>query len=346
MQNKAIPQISIIVPIYNSGKFLRDCIDNVLRQSFNNWELLLINDGSTDSSGLICEEYAVKDKRIRIIRKTNTGVSDTRNKGLDVAYGKYIIFLDADDYWCDNDALRKLVETAEKYNLDIVRGEYKNVDIHGKDMQESPYVQDRAPYILKQLGSFVFLSNIVVGEYFLVLCLIRRSAISNLRFNTQRVFLEDAEFFLKMLQQPLKCIYIRICFYAYRKHDKSITEKVHPQKFFDALDYTRQCFNLARQECNTPEFTLFLINEGINNYLFDIKAVSETNRTNKGYNEVIHKYDLYNRRAEVISHAHKYSIPAKLFFCFLPLKVLIYYYRILFDLKRQLRHIYHKILRK
>lgn len=341
-----MPKISVIVPVYNAERYLRQCIESVLKQTFRNFELLLIDDGSKDNSGTICNEYAQKDKRIVIIHKQNSGVSDSRNKALDIARGEYVITLDSDDYWIKDTTLEDLLHMAESQQLDIVRGEYKNVDAFGKTIQDSPYAQMRAPYISKTLDSFSFLSLIVKGEYFLVLCLIRRSTIASLRFNTQRVFLEDAEFYLRMLQQPLKCTYIPICFYAYRKHNNSVTEKVHPQKFFDALDYTRLCFNLAKQESSTPEYRLFLIHEGIKNYLFDIKVVSETDKTNKEYTEVIQKYDLYTRRLEVIKSAQKYSIPTKLCACFLPLKILIYYYRILFDVKRQLRHIYHKILRK
>lgn len=341
-----MPKISVIVPVYNTERYLRQCIESVLMQTFRNFELLLIDDGSKDNSGTICNEYAKNDKRIVVIHKQNSGVSDSRNKALDIAKGEYIITLDSDDYWIKDTTLEDLLHIAESQQLDIVRGEYKNVDAFGKTIQDSPYAQKRTPYISKIVDSFSFLSQIVIGEYFLVLCLIRRSTIASLRFNTQRVFLEDAEFYLRMLQQPLKCTYIPICFYAYRKHNNSVTEKVHPQKFFDALDYTRLCFNLAKQGSNTPKLRLFLINEGISNYLFDIKVVSKTDRTNKEYDEVIQKYDLYARRLEVIKNAQKYSIPAKLYACFLPLKILIYYYRILFDVKRQLRYIYHKILRK
>lgn len=90
--------ISVIVPVYNTEKTLNRCIDSILNQTFCDWELLLVDDGSTDQSGELCDEYAAKDKRIRVFHKTNGGVSSARNMGLQYAKGEWISFVDADDY--------------------------------------------------------------------------------------------------------------------------------------------------------------------------------------------------------------------------------------------------------
>lgn len=90
-------KISIIVPVYNSSKYLRSCIDSILKQSLSDWELILVNDGSTDDSGEICDEYAVKYPAIRVIHKENAGVSEARNTGLVAATGEYVGFVDSDD---------------------------------------------------------------------------------------------------------------------------------------------------------------------------------------------------------------------------------------------------------
>lgn len=92
------PEISIIVPIYNVEKYLPKCIESILSQTFTNFELILVNDGSKDRSGIICDEYASKDNRIKVIHKENGGVSSARNSGVDLASGKYIGFVDPDDY--------------------------------------------------------------------------------------------------------------------------------------------------------------------------------------------------------------------------------------------------------
>ena len=90
------PMVSIIVPIYNAEQYLRRCVDSILNQEYTDYELLLVNDGSTDASGDICEEYGDQDPRVIVIQKENTGVSDSRNRALDRARGKYLQFLDSD----------------------------------------------------------------------------------------------------------------------------------------------------------------------------------------------------------------------------------------------------------
>lgn len=95
-------QISIIVPVFNAEKYLHDCIDSILTQPFVNFELILINDGSTDKSGKICDEYAIKDSRVKVFHKGNGGVSSARNLGLDNAKGEWVTFVDSDDRLAEN----------------------------------------------------------------------------------------------------------------------------------------------------------------------------------------------------------------------------------------------------
>ena len=104
--------ISIIVPVYNVEPFISECINSILIQSYKNFELILVNDGSTDNSPTICEQYASKDKRIKVIHKANGGLSDARNWGLKFSSGEYVVFLDSDDYWNDCDALFSLYSIA------------------------------------------------------------------------------------------------------------------------------------------------------------------------------------------------------------------------------------------
>lgn len=92
------PLISIIIPVYNSDKTINRCVDSILSQTFNNWELLLIDDGSTDRSGELCDEYSAKDQRIKVFHKKNGGVSSARNLGLNNVKGEWITFCDSDDF--------------------------------------------------------------------------------------------------------------------------------------------------------------------------------------------------------------------------------------------------------
>lgn len=111
---------SVIVPVYNVEEYLNQCIDSILEQSFSNFELILVNDGSTDNSLSICSEYKNRDERVVLINKKNEGLSASRNRGLLEAKGDYIIFVDSDDFWVGQNALQEITDLIYKTNVDII----------------------------------------------------------------------------------------------------------------------------------------------------------------------------------------------------------------------------------
>ena len=115
MNNK----VSVIIPVYNVEKYLNECIDSVIKQTYKNLDIILVDDGSTDNSGSICDKYSEKDSRIRVIHRKNGGLSAARNTGFDVSNGEYIYFLDSDDY-LELSAISDLVSTIEEENADFV----------------------------------------------------------------------------------------------------------------------------------------------------------------------------------------------------------------------------------
>ena len=117
------PKISVIVPVYNTEKYLHRCIDSVLAQTYKDFELLLIDDGSKDSSGAICDEYAARDSRVKVFHKENGGVSSARNAGLAIASGDWIMHLDGDD-WIAPDIQERLIRKGEDTGADIVMGDF------------------------------------------------------------------------------------------------------------------------------------------------------------------------------------------------------------------------------
>ena len=245
------PVVSIIVPVYNTEKFLHRCIDSVLTQTYTDFELLLIDDGSKDSSGVICETYAAKDTRIRVIHKENTGVSDTRNLGLDVARGKYLFFLDADDFWLQTDSMSMFVQKAEEHNLDIVRGEYSAMHEDGSFAWSRRISKKRKQYAERVLYSGEFLEYGIHDEFFLPLSMFKRSRIGNLRFEKGRVFLEDMLFYSTFLLHDLKCIYLPdIRFYGYRKNENSASNKVSVKQLADSFSMCTRFHELAQQAQN------------------------------------------------------------------------------------------------
>ena len=116
-----MPKISIIVPIYNVEKYLDKCVSSILNQTFTDFELLLVDDGSPDRCGEMCDEYAKKDSRVKVIHRKNGGLSAARNSGIDAACGKYIGFIDSDDYIEEN-MYEHLYDVITKYDADIACG--------------------------------------------------------------------------------------------------------------------------------------------------------------------------------------------------------------------------------
>lgn len=128
-----MPKISIIIPVYNTGKILNRTINSVLKQSFKDFELLLINDGSNSETVKICEECVKKDKRIKLINKDNGGLCSARNLGIQKANGEYITFLDHDDEYEEN-LLEDNYNLANKYNADIIKFGYKYIDCYNNEI--------------------------------------------------------------------------------------------------------------------------------------------------------------------------------------------------------------------
>lgn len=143
--------ISIIVPVYNVENYLCRCLDSILAQTYQNWELLLVNDGSTDKSGVICDDYATKDERIKVFHQLNGGTSKARNKGIVESQGKHLTFIDSDD-WIAENYLEELYHVAKTEMADIVMARYcRFVESRGTyqlfDVDESIHDVSKEAYI-------------------------------------------------------------------------------------------------------------------------------------------------------------------------------------------------------
>lgn len=211
--------ISVIVPIYKAEKYLHRCIDSILAQTYTDFELLLIDDGSPDSSGEICDEYAAKDVRVRVFHKPNGGVSSARNLGLDNAQGEWITFCDADDYvtpdWLS--AYRKAI--AE--NVDLTIQGYHIIDGDRTIKKELPQSQG---YTIDNKRRLI-ISLMCQGVYgYLWVKLFRRQLIEqyNIRFDTNSAFREDEQFLSKYLEfaTSFKCIDKENYYYTLPTSDK------------------------------------------------------------------------------------------------------------------------------
>ena len=216
MNNK----VSIIVPIFNSENYLEKCINSIINQRYKDIEVILINDGSTDSSLDICKQYAVKDKRIKIINKANTGVSNSRNVGINNAKGKYIFFIDSDDY-LELDCIQKLIKKQKSDDV-LVRTKFyndKSISLYGRED---------------------YLTKIVSGEirgvswgYLLV-----KEKIGELRFDENTSFMEDTLFMFKYIENVSEIYVLDEILYKQTANINSLTKKGNVERKIEGYFYS------------------------------------------------------------------------------------------------------------
>lgn len=215
--------VSIIVPIYNAEKYLDSCIQSVLRQTYTNWELILIDDGSTDKSGRIAEEYGFADERITVFHQKNLGVSLARNQGIDEATGKYVVFLDADDELIE-DCLAKTVNIAEETNADVVAGR----SCENQELFQDRIIWTGAEALENSLKDHLF-------TYSACAKLIRREFIGKTRFTPDIRINEDSYFVFQLLCKQNVFVLTNDVIYFYRANSESSSRTVFSEKYFDIL---------------------------------------------------------------------------------------------------------------
>lgn len=209
-----MPLVSIIVPVYNVEKYLPRCIDSILGQTYADFELILIDDGSLDLSGHICDEYALKDKRIRVFHKDNAGVSAARNLGISKAVGSWLMFIDGDD-WVDIN----VIEYASKYfkNNDLIRFSYKSV--FSEDEQQN---EDFKLKIYDSKRSF--LSDIIMQRTYVAVwgTLYKRDLFTfDVQFDPMISIGEDWLVFVKLLNKSRSFRTIDMPVYFYNQYNQN-----------------------------------------------------------------------------------------------------------------------------
>ena len=224
-ESKAL--ISIIVPIYNVEKYLRQCLDSIIAQTYQNFECLLINDGSPDNSADICKEYVDKDARFHYFEKANGGLASARNLGIKQSKGQFITFIDSDD-WIELDYLEVLYSKIKEYNTDFVISSYNKFDmdedcfyfhIWDQDYYEKIWTSQELLTQLPNLENYDGSYTVSWGKLF------KRSLFDEILFNEQRKFGEDFECSFKLYLTMSSCLYIHKALYNYRVHSESMLGK-------------------------------------------------------------------------------------------------------------------------
>lgn len=215
--------ISIIVPIYNVENYLRQCLDSIMSQTYQNFECLLINDGSPDNSADICREYVEKDSRFRYFEKENGGVASARNLGIERSKGQYITFIDSDD-WVESDYLEVLYKSLIDEKADVAVSTYKQFNMDDNNYYVHSYQRgyDRKVFTNEELIDSLPLLYGYDSTYNFVSCkLITRNLLEYIRFNLSTGYGEDMEFWSKVFLIAKKIVYVNKDTYIYRTNNDS-----------------------------------------------------------------------------------------------------------------------------
>lgn len=231
------PELSIVVPVYNVEDYIHECIQSILSQTFKDFELILVNDGSTDRSGAICDEHAEKDQRIRVIHKENGGQSSARNRGIDAAKGNYIGFIDSDD-WIEPEMYEILYTRLVENDADISacnmmqyeKGETKHLYCHKTD--DVSYDRDSAmdELYLNERLTFSPCNK-----------LYKKALFEGIRFK-EGYILEDMDFSYRMMHQAGKIYYTGQALYNYRYNEKSTMRKIFSKKRLDEFEVRKNMY--------------------------------------------------------------------------------------------------------
>ena len=222
-----MPQISVIVPVYKVEKYIRKCIDSILSQSFKDFELWLVDDGSPDNCGTICDDYAQQDVRVKVIHKKNGGLSDARNAALDVMNGKYVFFVDSDD-WVSEDALESMYSALERTGAKVATGNI--LSVHEDGVVKQLYVPTQEEKILLREEILTTLLQPCACNRLYDVELFR-----TLRYPVGRLY-EDAFIYHKILAQIDRMVLVGRNTYYYRIRSGSIMNSEYNIRFTDIVD--------------------------------------------------------------------------------------------------------------
>ena len=251
--------VSVIVPVYKVEPYLEKCLDSICSQSYKNLEIILIDDGSPDNCGAICDNYAMKDMRIKVVHKENAGLGMARNSGLEVATGKYVVFVDSDD-WMEPDMVQTLIAAARGHSAEMVICGYRMVSPEGytrdcsvcKHIESYEGTEEITNQILapivgpKWIDGVENVQEMCVWTNLYSMELIREH---NLRFVNEREFLSEDFFFnIAYITKTKKIVRIPEMLYCYRYNENSLSNVFRPNRISLLNNLVRSAMKLLQDE--------------------------------------------------------------------------------------------------
>lgn len=246
-------KISIVVPVYNVEKYIKRCVDSILKQTYSNIEVILVDDGSKDSSGKICDEYAVLDERIKVVHKDNGGLGFARNSGLDVASGEYVTFVDGDDS-ITADHIENMVNALQQSGADTclaghtkiyASSKVEHVNVCVGKQYEGDNVKNEI--LTRMVGSNPDGSDYIEMSVCMVLLSKKIIDENRLRFHSEREFIsEDLIFDFDYYPKSQKAIVIDDVGYYYYDNEGSLTTKYDPERYKKQKKMTEEVIARAK----------------------------------------------------------------------------------------------------
>lgn len=264
-----IPKISVIIPVYNTERFLRRCVDSVLAQTFEDFELFLINDGSTDSSPEICEEYAARDSRVQVLHQKNQGQSVARNNAIARMTGQWVLFCDSDD-WIHPESLERLYNAAMQYDTKISIAGY--AETTGEDPEILPEQLEAQLWTPKD-----FYIQRYIHATLPVMKLIHRDCLGDLRFPVGK-YIDDEYIVYRILFTQEKLAVIPAPFYAYFVNVDSLTKRPWNPGRLDAWQAFEEQI-VFFEALGDPDLIYRRYREYLENALANYKSAGETQQT-------------------------------------------------------------------
>ena len=235
-------KISVIVPVYNVEQYLERCVDSIINQTYTNLEIILVNDGSTDNSGKLCDELAKKDERIRVIHKENGGLSDARNRGIDEAESDLVGFIDSDDY-IDSDMYEVLLKNLNNTDADLSMCALYDVYNNTPEAQ----VANKETWELSSEQAIKMVMEAKILSVTAVNKLYRKSLFSDLKFEVGKIA-EDAFIMIKLLDKCEKIVATNEKKYYYVHRENSITTQKFSTKFLNVIEAYEQNSNIILEK--------------------------------------------------------------------------------------------------
>lgn len=304
---RASEKISIIVPVYNVEKYLDRCINSILKQTYQNLEIILVDDGSNDNSGNMCDKYAQKDSRIRVIHKENGGLSDARNKGIEIATGEYIGFVDSDDYIADN-MYEYLKEIMDNNDADISICGYtkfseKDNIIESKDYKEYVYTTKEA---IRELIKQEKFQDYAWNKLY------KSKLFSEILYPFGRK-MEDIGTTYKLFDASKKIVFCNKTLYYYFQRENSIVNNKKPSLYIDKYELSKERYLFIKKKYpSILENDIDMLNKILSIY---------KQKKNKQIYEYLSNHDVMKLYFDIMKNIDKFknNIPFKM-----KLKILLF----------------------